>query len=256
MRSAALQGGAVVAAIVAIVLAGCGGESGGESKESFTNETWETVVSDPSSYASATVELFGEVGQVQHDEERTYIEVWMDARNLEQQTVVVYNRPDFNPIGNYIRVLGTVGEKFEGETQFGVAVTLPTVDADSVESLIELPAHTTYPSVSSTKGRVRITVTTIQAAPNETRVAIDIDNESASDFSFYPSRWKLVANGRVIKTRDRWEAVEVTAHSAYSVYVVFKPISKDADLRLTIEGTSENLAVGKDGTLTWTWTWK
>jgi hypothetical protein len=249
-----------------VVLAGCGGGSSEpESTESFTNETWGTVVSDPASHEGATVELVGRVFGVQRDEDGTYMQVWMDPKNSEQNTIVGHKQPDFQVAEeDYVRVKGTVGEEFEGENLFGAELTVPTVLASSVEVVDATaaagPAHTTYPPATQAMGGVRMTVSKIEAAADETRVYVAVNNQSAADFSFHSFSSKLVANGRAVKTsfNTTYEepASDVPAHSRTSGVIVFNPIPDDARLRLELEGYSENSDVGNYGSLSWTFAWK
>jgi hypothetical protein len=252
-------------AVTATVLAGCGGGgSEPESTESFTNETWATVVSDPDAHKGASAELVGKVFDVQRDEDGTYLQVWMDSRNSEQNTVVAYKDPQFTVSDeDYVRVSGKVAGKAEGKNLFGATLTLPTVVADSVEivdaTAAALPAHTTYPAQSSIQAGIRMTVTKIEAAPDETRVFVRVNNQSDADFSFYSSSGKLVADGRSVKTEyGEYEepASDIAAHSKTSGVILFKAVPEDAALRLILEGSSEDFDVGKYGTLTWTMTWK
>jgi hypothetical protein len=265
VRSHALR--AVLLGCVVSALAGCGGGGGSEteSTESFTNATWGTVVANPDDYEGATAELVGQVFTVERDEDGTYLQVWMDTRNSDQNTAVAYRDPQFAVDDqDYVRVKGTVSEALEGENAFGADLTIPTVVADTLEvvdaTATALPAHTTYPTQSETQGRIRMVVTKVEAAPDETRVFVRVNNTSDADFSFYSSSGKLVADGRSVKQEyggDYEEpASDIAAHSKTSGVILFKTIPKDAALRLILEGSSEDYDIGDYGSLSWTFTWK
>jgi hypothetical protein len=251
---------------LALLTPSCGGGSDSEadSSESFTNATWGTVVSEPDDHEGAAAELVGRVFTVERDEDATYLQVWMDVENNEQNTVVVTPDPQFQvETEDYVRVSGTVGEPLEGENAFGAELTLPTVEADSVEvvdaTAAAQPAHTTYPNQSSEQAGVRATVTKIEAAPNETRVFVRVNNQSAADFSFYAFSSKLVANGQAVKSEFGnypEPASEVPANSETSGVILFKAIPPDASLRLILEGSSDNTDVGNFGQLAWNFTWE
>jgi hypothetical protein len=262
----------VAVASLALLVTGCGGGSDATTEaqtttdsESYTNENWAIVVSDPDSYKGATVQLVGRVFEVERDEDGVGMQVWMDARNSDQNTIVGYKDPSFQVASDdYVRVTGTVGEQFEGENAFGAKLTVPTVIADSVEIVdaiaTALPAHTTYAAASSIQGQIRMTVTKIEAAPDETRVYVALRNQSSSDFSFYGSSGKLVANGRSIKSSYSGDypepASDIPTNSRTTGVILFEKIPPNAALRLILEGYSENSDVGNYGSLTWTFAWK
>jgi hypothetical protein len=70
-------------ASLALLSASCGGssESDADSSESFTNETWATVVSEPDDHEGAMAKLVGRVFTVERDEDATYMQVWIDVEN-------------------------------------------------------------------------------------------------------------------------------------------------------------------------------
>lgn len=189
----------------------------------------------------------------------------LDPDNSEQNTIVGYGDPTFVVAEeDYVRVTGTVGEKFEGENAFGASLTVPVVKADTLQvvdaSAAAAPAHTTYFLASFTQAGIRMTVTKIEAAPDETRVYVSVRNQSAADFSFYSWSAKLVANGKSIKSSYSGDydepASDIPTDSRTSGAILFEPIPRDAALRLILEGYSDNSDVGDYGTLTWTFTWK
>jgi hypothetical protein len=186
-------------------------------------------------------------------------------RRTEQNTIVGYGDPTFQVAEqDYVRVTGTVHDKFEGENAFGAKLTVPVVNADTLEvvdaSAAASAAHTTYGPASFTQGGIRMTVTKIEAASDETRVYVSLRNQSASDFSFYGSSGKLVANGRSIKSSYSGDydepASDIPPDSRTSGVILFEGVPQDAALRLILEGYSENSDVGDYGSLTWTFTWK
>ena len=269
----------VVLLLTVSVLAGCGGGGDNESatttadtttttstttiaaEPAHTNADWATVASDPDPYKGETVMLVGRVFSVERTEDLLGLQVWMDPKNSELNTAVAYRDPNFRVAeDDYVRVKGSVGGKVEGENLLGAKLTIPLVNADTLEivdaTAAAPPAYTTYGPVTSTQGQIRMTVTKIEAAQDETRVYVTVNNKSASDFSFYSSSAKLVANGRSIKSSYSGDydepASDVAAHSRTSGVILFEEVPRDAALRLILEGYSDNSDVGKYGALTWT----
>jgi hypothetical protein len=280
--TAAALGRLAVLLLAVVALGGCGGgDNEGAATDSettkesttttpsegmtWTNENWATVVSDPGNYEGDSVNLVGRVFSVERNEDAVGLQVWMDAKNSDQNTIVGYGDPAFQVAeDDYVRVTGTVGEKFEGENAFGGTLVVPTVKADTLEvvdaSVAATPAHTTYGPATFAQAGIRMTVTKIEAAPDETRIYVSVRNQSAYDFSFYSSSAKLVANGQSIKSSYSGDykepASDIPTDSRTSGVILFESIPQDAALRLIIEGYSEDSDVGDYGSLTWTFTWK
>jgi hypothetical protein len=277
--AAAALGRLAVLLLAVTALGGCGGgdnESAATSADTttttttipaeaaHTNADWATVFADPSAYKDESVELVGRVFSVERDGDVLALQVWMDPKNSEQNTIVGVKDPTLLVAEeDYVRVTGTVEGAYEGENAFGAKLTVPTIKADSVEvvdaTAAAAPAYTTYGPVSSTQGGIRMVVTKIEAAPDETRVYVRVNNQSDADFSFYSSSAKLVANGRSIKSSYSGDyeepASDVAAHSRTSGIILFEAIPQDASLRLILEGYSDNSNVGKYGSLSWTFRW-
>jgi hypothetical protein len=268
-------------AAASLVLAGCGG--GNESattasdttttdadtttaaEAAHTNADWATIASDADSYKGDSVKLVGRVFSIERTADGLGLQVWMDPKNIDLNTAVAYyGDPAFQVAeDDYVRVIGTVGGTVEGKNALGRKLTIPLVVADSVEIVgalaAALPAYTTYGREASTEGGVRMIVMKIEAAPDETRVYVRVNNLSAADFSFYSSA-KLVANGRSIKPSYGGDypepASNVAAHSRTSGVILFEKIPRDAVLRLILDGFSDRSEVFGPDRLFWTFTWK
>lgn len=226
-----------------------------------TNADWPMVWSDPDAYKGDTVKLVGRVFYVQRYENVVELHVWMDPKNSALHTAVGFRDPTFQVAeDNYVQLTGTVDRKLEGEDGAGAipavwADTLKVVDASAVVS----PEYPTYGTVTSTLGGVRIVVRKIEAAPDETRVYVTVNNRSADNVTVVSAGGELVANGRSIKQDVIKNAFapnsEMAPHSKTSGVIHFEEIPTDAALRLTLTGLSDNKN-GTYGVLIWTFTWK
>jgi hypothetical protein len=256
--------------VSATALTACGGRretSGTEANPSppaavnttHTNADWASVSSDPDAYKGDPVRLVGRVLTAERDKNEVTMQAYM-AKNSEQNTVVTYRDAGQDvDYGVYVRITGKVKGKVEGRNLLGDVLRLPAVQASSVVVVdaleAALPAHSAYGRTSSVRGGVRLTVRKIEAAPDETRVFVTVDNRSAADFHL--EDWaELVADEHEIdfvfsSDHDYPDpAFDLTAGSRTSGVMVFEAVPKDAGLRLTLSGHFDDLRW-----FDWTFSW-
>lgn len=266
--------------MIVLAAAGCGGGSDDtagkptaersvveeqvDSAESFTNEDWAVVASDPDAHKGAHVELTAKVFSVERDADGTYLQVWADHENSNQNTIVGVADPSL-PIesDDLVRIVGSVKGEFEGENAFGAELTVPVVSADSVEKVSPLDIRS--PAVRTVEGapfsETGITIEPrIELAEDETRVFLTVRNESGHALSIYTHSMHLVADGTQhdpeFSTKEYPELTnDLQSGAATEGVVVFPPIASGASLRLIVEAHSENFEIGDDGSIEASWTW-
>jgi hypothetical protein len=238
-----------------------------EPAEHFDASNWATVQSDPDAHKGARVDFVGKVFTApERDQKGTYLQVWEDAQNSENNVIVGYADPNFSvQEGDYVRVSGKVKGKFTGKNAFGVQLTLPTVIADTLKvvSATEAapPAIATLGRATGTQAGIKITVSKVEFAANETRAFVRATNGSNANVSIYDSSSKAVdKNGRqydaTFSTADYPQlSNDLVPGASTSGVIVFPKIKPGTPFKLILEANSDNSDVGNYGTLTYTFTW-
>lgn len=282
MKRLAASGSALA---LALLLAGCGSSSGTKSattndnssgattaeasetaSEHFDASNWAIVESDPDAHKGARAEFVGKVFTApEYDAKGTYIQVWEDAANSENNVIVGYADPNFAvQEGDYVRVVGTVKGKFTGENAFGAKLTVPIVIADTLKvvdaTAAAPPAIATLGRATGTQAGITVTVSKVEFAANETRVFVRVRNNSNASVSIYDSSAKAVQNGRqydsTFSTADYPQlSDDLVAGASTSGVIVFPKMKPGGPLKLILEAHSDNSDIGDYGTLTYTFTW-
>jgi len=274
---------AIVVAAVLLVASGCGSgsdESSGtppstaetsetstdsSSGETYTNDNWALVVSDPDEYKGESADLIGKVFSIEHDADAVALQVWADSDNSEQNTIVGYKDPNFQVADqDYVHVKGTIEGKYEGENLFGAKVTVPVVKATSLEIVDAIvaapPATKTLPRNRASGEGVTVTVSKVEFAASETRAFVTVKNATDADLSFYASSAKAVSGTKAVgskfSTREYPELQsDLPAGSDTSGVIVFPRMDPDVPLRLIFEGYSEDTEIGKYGAVKYELGW-
>lgn len=268
--------------LLTAIVAGCGGASTKSaatttaaptttaeqiaSSESFDRNNWDLLASDPAAHKGASVDFVGKVfTSPERDAKGVYLQVWEDAQNDENNTIVGYNHPDFQvQDGDYVHVVGTVKGKLSGKNAFGGEVTAPTVLADTLEvvsaTAAASPAISTYGKATYTQAGITITVNKVEFAADETRVFMRVRNASNYGVNVYDSSMKAVQNGRQYDATYSSAGYpeissDLIAGASTSGVVVFPKMNPSGTLKLVVEANSEDSNVGDYGTLTYTFTW-
>jgi hypothetical protein len=273
-----------IALALALLVSGCGGksaakntaapsastgatdEASGDSSEHFDASNWDVVESDPDAHKGARAEFVGKVFSApERDAKGTYLQVWEDAQNSENNVIVGYADPNFAvEEGDYVRVVGTVKGKFTGKNAFGAELTVPTVIADTVKvvgaTAAAPPPLAMLGRATGTQAGITITVSKVEFAAGETRVFVHVRNGSNASVSIYDSSAKAVQNGRqydaTFSTADYPQlSDDLVAGASTSGVIVFPKMKPGGSLKLILEANSDNSGVGDYGTLTYTFTW-
>jgi uncharacterized protein YdeI (BOF family) len=281
MRQAHLLISAVTIA-AAFAVAGCGSSGSGSpspppattsappeasgSGEHFTNADWSTVESDPDAHKGASVVLTGKVFQIQRDQKGTYVQMWADAKNSDENTIIGISDPSFTVNEqDLIKVRGTVKGKFSGQNGFGADVSAAIVLADTVTKVSPL-ALRSAPITSAKAGAwtysgITIHPWRVEWAADETRVFLKVTNNSSAPLSVYGSSAHMIADGQqfdaTYSTNDYPDiSSDLQPSASTSGVIVFPAMDANAaEVKLTVEASSENSDIGDYGQLKPTWTW-
>lgn len=255
-----------LAIAVAILLAGCAGNTGSGSQEParrpsesveepqlapLTEDEIKRMYSSPEDYIGRTVELVGQVfAGVDYDEDGVYFQMWADAENFNNNTVVAYLDPSFTVEDNqYVRVKGTVADVLVGENMMGATVTAPLIRADELAVLTYKEA--VMPTIAVAEATTKtieqrgysVTVQTVELAEEETRAYISVTNNGSSTFSLYAFKMLLIQDGTQYEytwnfMADYPELQTDIRPGITSEGVVVFPAIKEAPFQIIMEGDS------------------
>ncbi len=273
-----------VMAITVVAASGCGGKSKSSARstgtdaavsssaeqsssdEHFTNADWSVVESDPNAHKGASVVLTGKVFTVERDKDATYVQMWADAKNSEENTVVGIADPSFQiNEGDLVKVRGAVKGKFSGKNAFGAEVSAAVVLADSITKVSPLALRSA--TITFAKGKawtfsgITIHPWRVEWAADETRVFVKVTNRSSAALSVYGTSSHMIADGRqfdaTFSTNDYPElSSDLQPGASTSGVIVFPAMDANAaEVRLTVEASSENFDLGSYGQLKPSWTW-
>ncbi|MBV8086551.1 MAG: SH3 domain-containing protein [Chloroflexi bacterium] len=116
----------------------------------FTNQNWGQAVLNPARFKGSTVDITGQVINVEEDATRYGIQIWTDPLRGEGNTVVVFPKQGFPTVhkSDSVEVQGTLDEVFTGKNDSGQSLTLPHVTASAVKIVKAAPISGTGSSPS------------------------------------------------------------------------------------------------------------
>jgi len=165
----------------------------------FDRTNWALLDSNPDNYKGAKVDIVGKVFvEPEKDEQGTYWQMYCDPKNSEWNTVVQYGEPNFAlKQGDYVHVVGTVRGTFEGTNAFGATLKLPLISATSATiadatAAASPPIRTADVQASQSQHSIKVTVSKVEFAADETRVFVTVKNGSQYKVSFYSFEAKAV----------------------------------------------------------------
>ncbi len=189
-------------------------------------------------------------GQVERDEDGTYWQMFVDPETSSFNVLV--RSPDSEldvHSGDYVRVVGTVRGKFEGENLMGGTIVAPVIDAGSTEQTSVLATlHTPELIVpvgeTDVQHDVGVTLEKIEVGPRETRVFVTVKNASNAKFYVSDIDAKLIQGDTQFDAETRLEYPELQYELLPGVtssgVVAFGKVRPTGSVRLAIEGRSEN----------------
>jgi hypothetical protein len=151
-----------------------------------------------------------------------------------------------------IHVTGTVKDAFEGENAFGGVITAPMILADSIEKTdyqtAFAPAKQTIElNAEQNQHGYKLTVQKVELADQETRVYVQVANETNNKIYFYTFDAKLIANGKQLEEEMNYDAnyPEVQSELLPGVttdgIIVFPALEEGVStFQLYFEGSSDN----------------
>lgn len=170
-----------------------------------------TLYTTPENFKDHYVEIIGQVFTTpEFDEDGVCIQMWEDVEKSENNTIVYIMDKDFDvEQDDYIRIVGKVGDAFEGENAFGGTVSAPTIIAKEYEVLSYQDAlmptlKTIDVNETQTQYGYSVTLQKIELAEKETRVYLKVDNQGADTFNVYSFNAKITQAGKQFEEQYNW----------------------------------------------------
>ena len=214
-------------------------------------EEIKSLYTDSTPFKNHCAELIGSVFRVEKTEDGVAVQMWTDIENSNQNTVVYIYDTEFEVHeGEYLKVLGIIGDDFEGENAFGGEISAVTIDAKKAEIVSYSDAlsptlHTKTIHQTQTQYGYSITLEKLEFAENETRAYLKMENNGSDAFSLFTFDSKLSQNGKQYAEESNWDAdypeleTDLLPGNHTEGVIVF-PKLEDAPFTLRLEGCSDN----------------
>lgn len=210
------------------------------------------LYSNPDNYVGKHVILTGKIFNVDKDGNNYGFQMFNDVENMDRNTVVTISGSDLDiEEDDYVKVDGTVIGTYEGTNAMGGTITAPKITADSIEksSYQDIVAPTEKEIVPK-KATINqhgcvVSVKKIEFAENETRVYLQVINNSKDNFSIYSFDSKIIQDGKQYDEQMNYDADYPELQSdiypgVTSEGVIAYSRIKQEDFQLIITGYSEN----------------
>ena len=254
----------LVCGALACMLFGCG-DAESESKEPekkvyIKEDQISDLYSNPDEFKGKYVNLTGKVFMVETDGDDIYFQMWQDVEDSDHNTIVHIDKESFKDIveDDYISLEAVVIGEFEGENMMGGTIHAPKLEgvtikkssykdvvAPTLENIkVEQTKQSNMPGVS-------ITIKNVELAKEETRVYVEINNESEEAYSFYSFNSVLIQDSKQFKENQNWNAdyeeveSEIPSGVKETGVIVFEPIQAN-DFKIIMEGQSEDYSIDSD----------
>ena len=180
---------------------------------SFTNENWGLALGDPVKYKGSQVVLTGKVfTQPEMSQDLMCFQMYTNPENSEGNTAACASANLVTVTSDdYVRVEGTLFDKFEGANAFGAALTIPLVVATKIDRItrsdVVAPALVVAKANSpQTQHGLTITLDKVEIAKTETRVWVTITNGAVDKASTYDFGALLVQGSHQIEAKYAFDS--------------------------------------------------
>lgn len=226
-----------------------------EKKEYVAEENIVNVLIEPDTYKDQWVKLQGKITQGPDVDGKTgYMVQYVSEKN---RYFFVQTKEDLGyQVGDYIKVTGQVDEEATMKNALGEDISLASIcnakvkDGSYID--IEVPTYRTNKpnEKSQTIDKVKVTVSKVEYANEETRVYVTVDNKSSQDL-IYDANYIIIQQDDSVVYSDvlsssyengNYPTLDgtIAANSKSSGIVVFPVISseRDCDVVLSLYTTS------------------
>lgn len=211
-----------------------------------------SLYTTPENFKDHYVEIIGRVFTApEFTEDGVSLQMWSDIEKSENNTIVYIFDKDFDvKQDDYVRVVGKVGDAFEGENAFGGIVSAPTLIAKEYEILSYQDAlmptlKTIEVNETQTQYGYSVTLQKIEFAESETRIYLKVDNQGSDSFSVYSFNSKITQAGKQYEEQDNWDAeypeiqTDLLVGNSTEGIIAFPALNEGA-FSVIIDGSSDN----------------
>lgn len=206
------------------------------------------MYSDPNTYKHLKVFITPE-----KDDEGTYLQVYADPENHEQNLIVSIMDPNLDvSMDDYIEIKGKVQGEFKGENMMGGEIVIPSIEAESIEVVDYMTA--VAPTINSIEVQqeqnqhgLQITLEKIEFAESHTRVYVEIQNDTDDEATIHTYSSKLIVGNEQYESESIYEAdypelqSDILPGVESSGIITFPAIDPDTtSLQYHISGSSRN----------------
>lgn len=244
---------AIVGVMMIFAFAGCGGgsdtDNGGE-KVYVDEANIDNIFIEPTAYEGQYVKLAGKVTEVERKGDIIAVQAVHDLANYNED-FVAYAQTDENFRENDIIIVdGMIGGSLGGGQTFDSMYAKTQITADSIEKstyaeAIDPPIETREINKEQTQADATMTVTKVEFAKNETRIFVELKNDSDYTVTAYTSSARVVQDGKEIESEYNYEANypeidEVSAHASKDGVICVAPLDPEKEMTLYIDAYTEN----------------
>lgn len=181
---------ASVMILFACMMTACGDSDSNESKGFISGSDLYAAFTDINAYKGYDTAFYGKAFSIEYDGSDTYIQVWQDYENYNNNVIVIYSgKPDIKE-DDYVYVEGRILGEYEGENLLGGKVIAMQLKATTIRkaSYIEAVVPTRLSvdiNKTVTQKNYSISVEKVEFADTETRIYVKAANNGKSTFNIH-----------------------------------------------------------------------
>lgn len=240
--------------IICISLMGCKDDVEVENttKEYVPETEILQVYTNPEKYKGKFLKVKGKIfTEIQEYENIKAFQMFGDAKNSEQNTIVYARTNKDLKEGDFIMADGKIEGSFDGKNAYGASINAIELDEAEISSIE--PKEVFAPTIeeknidqTSTQNNIYITVSKIEFAKNETRVYVRVKNNSNDEFEFWEYESKILQENKQFDFKDDFDYEYKRISDAIYPNIedegmlIFPAIDRYKPFTLVFDGSSED----------------
>lgn len=224
-----------------------------EEKMAFNDMNIDMLLSNPKEYKESSIVFTGRVFvKPERDKNGTYLQIFSDPKNSEGNIAVSHNDPNL-PVdtGSYVKISGVVKGEMKGTNVFGATLSIPMVEAQSIEIVDYITAVSPTLETINVDSEINqhgliVALNKIEFAEDETRVYLKVKNNSNDSVSIWKHSAKVVQGNKQFEYEYNFLAdyPEIQSDLLPGVesegIIPFPPMDPEQSLRFIIEGSCDD----------------